>query len=140
MEFISNENSIILAISPANADIANSDALKFAREVDPRGERTFGVITKVDLMDEGTDAIDMLSGSIYPLKLGYIGVVCRSQKDINQHKPISEALESESKFFMTHNSYRKISNGMGIKALSLKLNTLLIRHVKRCLPQIKDKI
>jgi dynamin 1-like protein len=78
MEFISNENSIILAISPANADIANSDSLKLAREVDPRGERTFGVMTKIDLMDEGTDALEMLSGQIYPLKLGYIGVVCRS--------------------------------------------------------------
>ena len=78
MEYISNENSIILAISPGNSDIANSDSLKLARDVDPRGERTFGVITKIDIMDEGTDALEMLTGQIYPLKLGYIGVVCRS--------------------------------------------------------------
>lgn len=140
MEYISNENSIILAISPANHDIANSDALKFAREVDHRGERTFGVITKLDLMDEGTDACEMLQGRIYPLKLGYIGVVCRSQKDINNNKPISEALDAETKFFIGHPAYRKIAPGMGIKSLSLKLNQLLIRHVKKCLPQIKDKI
>jgi GTP-binding protein EngB required for normal cell division len=60
LEYIMSENSIILAISPANIDIANSDALKLAREVDPKGERTFGVLTKVDLMDEGTDALEML--------------------------------------------------------------------------------
>lgn len=78
MEYISNENAIILAISPGNSDIANSDSLKLAWEVDPRGERTFGVITKIDIMDEGTDALEMLTGQIYPLKLGYIGVVCWS--------------------------------------------------------------
>ncbi len=126
MNYISNENSIILAISPANADIANSDSLKFAREVDPRGERTFGVLTKLDLMDEDTDALEMLSGQVYPLKLGYIGVMCRSQKDINIGKPIAEALEDEAKFFLTHPVYRKIASSMGIKALSLKLSTLLI--------------
>ena len=62
--------------------MANSDALKLAREVDQNGERTIGVITKIDLMDEGTDAIELLNGSIYPLKLGYFGVKCRSQQNI----------------------------------------------------------
>lgn len=52
MNFISNPNSIIIAISPANSDVANSDALKLAREVDPQGYRTLGVLTKLDLMDK----------------------------------------------------------------------------------------
>jgi dynamin GTPase len=52
-------NSIILAVSPANQDIATSDAIKIAREVDPNGERTFGVLTKLDLMDKGTNALDV---------------------------------------------------------------------------------
>ena len=56
-EYIDQENTIILAVSPANQDLANSDALKLARTADPDGERTLGVITKLDLMDEGTDAI-----------------------------------------------------------------------------------
>jgi len=38
MEFISRENCLILAISPANSDLANSDALKIAKEVDPEGD------------------------------------------------------------------------------------------------------
>ena len=54
--YISQESTIILAVSPANQDLANSDALKLAREADPNGKRTLGVITKLDLMDEGTDA------------------------------------------------------------------------------------
>jgi dynamin 1-like protein len=47
-------------LTAANTDLANSDALQLAREVDPDGERTIGVVTKIDLMDEGTDAIDLL--------------------------------------------------------------------------------
>ena len=67
-------------MTAANTDVANSDALKMAREVDPDGERTIGVVTKIDLMDQGTDALDLLHGKIYPLYLGYYGVKCRSQK------------------------------------------------------------
>ena len=81
-----------MAVSPANQDLANSDALKLARRVDPFGERTIGVLTKIDLMDKGTNCLDIIQGKIYPLKLGYIGVICRSQKDILAGKPIKEAL------------------------------------------------
>ena len=82
-KFIAPANALILALTAANTDLANSDALKLAREVDPDGERTIGVVTKIDLMDEGTDALDLLQGNVYPLKLGYFGVKCRSQKQID---------------------------------------------------------
>ena len=82
MRYIREKNSIIMAVCAANVDIANSDGLKLARKVDPFGERTIGVITKIDLMDEGTNALEILSGRVINLKLGYVGVVCRSQKDI----------------------------------------------------------
>ena len=79
LSYIDQPNALILALSPANVDLANSDSLKLAREVDPEGDRTIGVVTKIDLMDAGTDALELLQGSIYPLKLGYFGVKCRSQ-------------------------------------------------------------
>lgn len=50
MRFITKPACIILAVSPANQDLANSEGLKMAREVDPEGTRTIGVLTKVDLM------------------------------------------------------------------------------------------
>jgi replication fork clamp-binding protein CrfC len=74
LKFISKENCIILAVSPANADIANSDALQIAKLVDPQGLRTIGVLTKLDLMDAGTDAVDVLLGKVIPLRFGFIGV------------------------------------------------------------------
>lgn len=82
LEYVATPSCIILAVSPANVDLVNSESLKLAREVDPLGKRTIGVITKLDLMDSGTNALDILSGKLYPLKLGFVGVVNRSQQDI----------------------------------------------------------
>ena len=68
--------NVILAISAADVDLANSTALRASRRVDPRGERTIGVITKMDLVDPGR-GVDILSDKKYPLRLGYVGVVCK---------------------------------------------------------------
>ena len=69
-----------------------------SRIVEQKRECTFGVITKLDLMDEDTDVLDLLQGEVYSLKLGYVGVVCRSQKDINDKKPISDVILDEEVF------------------------------------------
>lgn len=114
--------SVILAVSPANVDLANSDSLKLARAVDPQGRRTIGVLTKLDLMDAGTNALDILTGRVYPLKLGFIGVVNRSQQDINVEKSMDDARESESEFFKNHPVYRNIAHKNGTKYLARTLN------------------
>lgn len=69
------------------------------------GLRTIGVITKLDLMDEGTDARDVLENKLLPLRRGYIGVVNRSQKDIDGRKDISAALAAERKFFLRYEKF-----------------------------------
>ncbi|VDN27398.1 unnamed protein product [Gongylonema pulchrum] len=106
LTYISRDTCLILAVTPANSDLATSDALKLAREVDPQGLRTIGVLTKLDLMDEGTDARDILENRLFPLRRGYVGVVNRGQKDIVGKKDIRAALDAERKFFISHPSYR----------------------------------
>lgn len=86
IQYIKPKNSIIMAICPANNDLANSEALKISYQVDPRGERTIGVLTKIDIMDDGTNALDIIQGKVYRLKLGFIPVKCRSQRDIIEGK------------------------------------------------------
>jgi len=140
MEFIGNPNSIVLAVTSANTDLANSDALKMAREVDPEGQRTIGVLTKLDLMDDGTDAMDMLQGRVIPLKRGFVGVVNRSQADINANLSIRESLAKEQNFFKNHAAYRGMASRMGTAYLSKTLNTILMHHIRDCLPEIKSKI
>jgi len=99
MEFISKPNAIILAVSAANQDLVNSEGLKLARTVDPDGLRTIGVLTKVDIMDHGTDATDILQNKVIPLRRGYIAVVNRSQKDIQDGLAIRDGLAKEQTFF-----------------------------------------
>jgi dynamin 1-like protein len=139
-EYIAKPNSIILAVSPANVDIVNSESLKLARHVDPTGKRTIGVLTKLDLMDHGTNALDILSGRVYPLKLGFIGIVNRSQQDIQGNKILSDALQAEREFFRMHPAYRNMSTRCGTQYLAKTLNTTLMAHIREKLPDIKARL
>lgn len=69
------------------------------------GVRTIGVITKLDLMDDGTDAREILENKLLPLRRGYIGVVNRSQRDIEGRKDIKAAMAAERKFFLGYESF-----------------------------------
>uniref|UniRef100_A0A3B1INR5 dynamin GTPase n=1 Tax=Astyanax mexicanus TaxID=7994 RepID=A0A3B1INR5_ASTMX len=140
MQFVTKENCLLLAVSPANSDLANSDALKIAKEVDPQGLRTIGVITKLDLMDEGTDARDILENKLLPLRRGYIGVVNRSQKDIDGRKDINAAMAAERKFFLTHPGYRHLADRMGTPYLQKTLNQQLTNHIRDTLPGLRSKL
>lgn len=126
MKFITKSNAIILAVTAANTDLANSDGLKLAREVDPEGVRTIGVLTKIDLMDQGTDVVDILAGRVIPLRLGYVPVINRGQRDIDQKKKISAALEAERSFFENHPSYKSKAQYCGTPFLARKLNMVRI--------------
>ncbi|XP_047665259.1 dynamin-1a isoform X11 [Tachysurus fulvidraco] len=140
MQFVTKENCLLLAVSPANSDLANSDALKVAKEVDPQGLRTIGVITKLDLMDEGTDARDILENKLLPLRRGYIGVVNRSQKDIDGKKDITAAMAAERKFFLSHPAYRHLADRMGTPYLQKVLNQQLTNHIRDTLPGLRTKL
>uniref|UniRef100_A0A8C7YTN1 Interferon-induced GTP-binding protein Mx n=1 Tax=Oryzias sinensis TaxID=183150 RepID=A0A8C7YTN1_9TELE len=140
LQFVTKENCLMLAVSPANSDLANSDALKIAKEVDPQGLRTIGVITKLDLMDEGTDAKDILENKLLPLRRGYIGVVNRSQKDIDGKKDINAAIAAERKFFLSHPAYRHLADRMGTPYLQKVLNEQLTNHIRDTLPALRSKL
>jgi dynamin 1-like protein len=140
LRYISKPNAIILAVTAANTDLANSDGLKLAREVDPDGNRTIGVLTKVDLMDAGTDVVEILTGKIIPLRLGYVPVVNRGQRDINNSKSIKAALDAEKNFFESHASYSSKAQYCGTPFLAKKLNLILMRHIHQTLPEIRAKI
>uniref|UniRef100_A0A8C1LIM1 dynamin GTPase n=1 Tax=Cyprinus carpio TaxID=7962 RepID=A0A8C1LIM1_CYPCA len=140
LQFISKESCLILAVTPANTDLANSDALKISKEMDPQGLRTIGVITKLDLMDEGTDARDILENKLLPLRRGYIGVVNRSQKDIDGRKDIKAALAAERKFFLSHPAYRHMAERMGTPYLQKTLNQQLTNHIRDTLPALRSKL
>ncbi len=98
--------NVILAISAADVDLANSTALRASRRVDPRGERTIGVVTKMDLVDAQRGA-SILSDRKYPLRLGYVGVVSRVPQTTGLFSRgsgnITNAItKNENAFFSSH--------------------------------------
>ncbi|XP_041991528.1 dynamin-related protein 3A-like [Salvia splendens] len=139
MSYIKRPSCLILAVTPANSDLANSDALQMAGMADPDGYRTIGVITKLDIMDRGTDARNFLLGKVIPLRLGYVGVVNRSQEDILLNRSIKDALVAEEKFFRSR-VYSDLADRCGVPQLAKKLNQILVQHIKTVLPGLKTRI
>ncbi|CAC5411716.1 DNM1L [Mytilus coruscus] len=137
-KYISNPNSIILAVTAANTDMATSESLKLAKDIDPDGRRTLAVVTKLDLMDHGTDAMEALCGRVIPVKLGIIGVVNRSQADINHRKEMKDALTDEASYLQR--KYPSIANRNGTLFLAKTLNRLLMHHIRDCLPELKTRV
>lgn len=138
IDYIKNPKCIILAVHPANTDLSTSEALKLAKEMDPGGSRTLAVCTKLDLMDHGTDAIDLLTGRVIPVKLGIIGVVNRSQQDITDRKSIEAALKDEQVFF--RKCYPALAARNGTPYLAKMLNKLLMQHIRDTLPILRHDI
>jgi dynamin 1-like protein len=77
-------------------------------------------------MDAGTNALEILTGRVFPLKLGFVGVVNRSQQDIVGNKPMVEALKAEAEFFKHHPAYKNIASRCGTPFLAKSLNNVNI--------------
>ncbi|PPD98575.1 hypothetical protein GOBAR_DD04385 [Gossypium barbadense] len=138
--YVEKPNCIILAISPANQDIATSDAMKLAREVDPSGDRTFGVLTKLDLMDKGTNALDVLEGRSYRLQQPWVGIVNRSQADINKNVDMIVARRKEREYFATSPDYGHLASKMGSEYLAKLLSQHLESVIRSRIPSITSSI
>ncbi|KAF2604774.1 hypothetical protein F2Q70_00026481 [Brassica cretica] len=138
--YVDKPNCIILAISPANQDIATSDAIKLAKEVDPAGERTFGVLTKLDLMDKGTNALDVLEGRSYRLQHPWVGIVNRSQADINRNADMMLARRKERDYFDTSPDYGHLASKMGSEYLAKLLSKHLESVIRSRIPSILSLI
>jgi dynamin 1-like protein len=139
-KFIAPPTTLILAVTPATEDLANSEALLAARSVDPDGDRTIGVITKLDLMDAGTDARSVLTGQTVPLHLGFIGVVNRSQKDLNDRTCLDDARERERSFFANSPHYSDLADRCGSSYLCRSLAGHLRAQIRASLPSLRINV
>lgn len=142
MRYIANPKTIILTIIPANDDIANSEALKLAKQVDPGRSRTLGVLTKCDLMDEGTHCGEVLLNRTYPLSHGYVAVCNRGTKASMSGVSISLQMKTEQQFFASHEVYGKknILSRCTTLRLATILNGVFVRHIHKSLPEVRENI
>lgn len=138
--------NIVLAISAADVDLANSTALRSSRRVDPRGERTIGVITKMDLVDPERGH-DILTDKKYPLRLGYVGVISRIPQTTalfsRGHGNItSSILKNENAFFSSHPAEfgPHSETSVGVSTLRKKLMHVLEQTMASSLSGTRDAI
>ncbi|XP_048835188.1 interferon-induced GTP-binding protein Mx3-like [Brienomyrus brachyistius] len=143
-KFITKQETINLVVVPCNVDIATTEALKMAQEVDPHGERTLGILTKPDLVDKGTEetVVQIILNEVIHLAKGYMIVKCRGQKDIIDRVSLTEALDKEKAFFEGHSHFGVLfkEGYASIPHLAEKLTLELVQHIEKSLPQLDDQI
>nr|XP_034371323.1 interferon-induced GTP-binding protein Mx1-like [Arvicanthis niloticus] len=142
--YIQKQETINLVVVPSNVDIATTEALSMAQEVDPEGDRTIGILTKPDLVDRGAEdkVMDVVRNLVYHLKKGYMIVKCRGQQDIQERLSLAEALQNEEVFFKEHPYFRVLlEDGKAtVPCLAKRLTTELTSHICKSLPLLENQI
>uniref|UniRef100_A0A3Q2DW62 Interferon-induced GTP-binding protein Mx n=1 Tax=Cyprinodon variegatus TaxID=28743 RepID=A0A3Q2DW62_CYPVA len=143
-KFIKKQETISLVVVPSNVDIATTEALHMAKQVDPAGERTLGILTKPDLVDKGTEetVLKTVHNEVIPLKKGYMIVKCRGQKEITEKLSLTEAIEREKAFFSDHAHFQTLLyEGLAtVPLLAEKLTLELVIHIQKSLPKLEEQI
>ncbi|XP_057182161.1 interferon-induced GTP-binding protein Mx-like [Triplophysa rosa] len=143
-KYIEKTETLNMVVVPCNIDIATTEALKMAQEVDPDGKRTIAVLTKPDLMDKGTEhnILNIIRNKVIPLSKGYILVKCRGQKQIDENISLEMATQMEAEFFKNHEVFSCLMNEdkATVKCLATKLSQCLVDHIKKSLPLLSEKI
>uniref|UniRef100_A0A8D1IIB9 Interferon-induced GTP-binding protein Mx1 n=1 Tax=Sus scrofa TaxID=9823 RepID=A0A8D1IIB9_PIG len=143
-KYICKQETINLVVVPCNVDIATTEALRMAQEVDPEGDRTIGILTKPDLVDKGTEdkIVDVARNLVFHLKKGYMIVKCRGQQDIQDQLSLAKALQKEQAFFENHEHFRDLleEGRATIPCLAERLTSELIMHICKTLPLLENQI
>lgn len=143
-EYISPKSTIILAVMPARTDIEADIGLDLIKEYDPNGDRTLGILTKLDLMNDGTDITHLLENKLSKdlrLNYGYFGIRNRNKIEM-ETKSVIEGLKLEQEYFSRHTIYsnEKYKERLGVPALCRSLSNILVKSLKKNLPGILEKI
>lgn len=132
LSYMGNYRSIILAVVPANVDIATQEILDIAEQCDTEGQRTLGVLTKPDLVDKGAEGrvVDVVEGRAHPLKMGWCIVKNPGQQELSDS--VTDRHSVETSFFKSQKPWTNLAKDRaGIPALHLRLVEILAEMVQR---------
>lgn len=146
-KYIESKKTIILAVMPARSDLEADMGLGLIKQIDKKFERTLGIITKVDLMNEETSVAKYLQpqkiSTDLRLKYGYYLVKNRSNKELKTIS-IKNGFIKENEYFSKHPVYSKLSDDLKNKItthnLKSNLTEILVKNIKENLPQIMTQI
>ncbi|XP_032721191.1 interferon-induced GTP-binding protein Mx2-like [Lontra canadensis] len=143
-KYIQRQETINLVVVPCNVDIATTEALSMAQEVDPKGDRTIGILTKPDLVDKGAEpmVVKVAQNLTYHLQKGYMMVRCRGQEEITNKLSLAEATRKETMFFQKHPHFRALlqEGKATVPCLAERLTNELILHINKSLPLLEEQI
>ncbi len=138
--YIIQENTIIMGVLPARCDIEVDSALELIKQYDQKGERTIGIMTKIDLMNENTDISNYLKNDIsndLKLHYGYFAVKNKNKMELTY----KESNIEECEYFNNHPIYSKLDKSkMGITNLSIYLSNILLNEIKKLIPNIRGQL
>ncbi|CAG9945405.1 unnamed protein product [Clonostachys rosea f. rosea IK726] len=139
--YMENPRSVMLTVVPCTSDIANEDVVQLADDLDPYGNRTLGVLTKPDLVDDGAEGeiLNVINGKSHRLKLGWHLVRNLGQRELRDKADSRGSLED--KFFKTKAPWNTIDKAkVGVVALRMRLQKILTDHIRREFPKVKVDI
>ena len=143
-KYIERESTIILAVMPARTDVEADMGLDLIKQYDPKGERTVGVLTKVDLMNDSTDVIDYLKNNVskdLQLNYGYYAVRNRTTNE-KKRMSVIEGFKVEDEYFKKHPTYGKLNDKsrLGVVNMTRNLSEVLVDKIKESLPIVLGQI
>lgn len=142
-KFAQQESTLILAVMPGRSDLEADSGLELVKKYDPMGQRTIGVLTKLDLMNDAGDVIKYLENKVskdLQLKHGYYAVKNRSNKE--KELSVEEGLASEKAYFSEHALLGRetLTHKVGSPSLKRYLAHILTNAMKMSLPSIQAGI
>jgi len=143
-KYIQKKSTIIMAVMPARTDIEADIALDLIKEYDTRCERTVGILTKLDLMNEGTDITHLLENKVskdLQLGYGYYGIRNRNKIELDTMS-VLDGIQAEYNYFNEHPIYsnHRYKEFVGIPCLCKNLSILLVKSLKKSFPKVLEKI
>lgn len=134
--YMKNPRCVMLAVVPANVDIATQGILDKAEEVDPDGMRTLGVLTKPDLVDKGAEknVIDLIEGRTHQLRLGWH--ILRNAGQAELAKSVAER-QALGKAFFEQSPWDDLEKERtGIASFRVRLQEILADNIRREFPRV----
>lgn len=136
VKYIKDPRTIILCVVQSNIDVSTSDAIKLGQIHDSNGERTLCALTKIDLVDRGSNIRNILANEEVVLKYGYIACKGRSPSEMKQNVTVQEGLEIEEQFFKDKYPDLLEQGLAGTRNLVNRLSMILSKNIQESLPNI----
>jgi hypothetical protein len=141
-EYMRNPRTIILAVISAKNDFANQVILDYCKNIDPKSERTLGIVTKPDYLRESSqneqDWIELAQNKNIYFKLGWH--VLRNRSDTEMNFTFTQRNEAEAIFFSKGRYNDLARDSVGVGSLRIRLSQLLLDHLRKELPSLKEEM